>query len=407
MGAERWVVAGALLALACAGKSISHGSKDGAATDCMTSFACPTGERCDDGACVRDDACPGTRDQELLFEAPPGSSWADAYDPYFTVLDGREYLVMTEFDESGARGELSHFLDLRTGRELLFVHRPGHTGCRGTPARCVLSATGAAVFAEIELGEDSVSIRPETLLAFSGYDFLFSSDADYRERRVVLTAGTIVERWQLGERSPIASIDLVDTHFLNLLVGADGRSERVLSWIQENPATGEASEVAVTALETGASSTRIYRGPGGFSAAVLALPFGDDWYLLRDGRPGDAPPVSVYRSDGAVTLVGTLDASWAMGVDYEYRNGERPLEPGPSAYVRHCDEGGCGSYRFYLDPVSLEQVARIALPEPGFRVSYSRAIACGGADLWVATQSSDDAPTRYWSLRIPGRVGSP
>jgi hypothetical protein len=205
----------------------------------------------------------------------------------------------------------------------------------------------------------------------------------------------------------MVSVDLDDKSLSTVLVDADGRSERILSWKQENLATGEAAELAVTPLESGASSTPIYQSLGAHGA-VLALPDGEDWFVLREGRPAyDEPVVSVYRADGAVTLVGTLDTLWAIGVDYKYRTGERSLEPGPSAYVGHCDQNGCGSYRFFLDPVRLEEVASRALPEPGLRGHYSRRLACGGADFWVVTRDGPEAPMRFWSLRIPGRAGFP
>ena len=414
MGIGRWPVVFVLFAAACGGKSVSQSSGDGhpndldggtsTERDCKTSFACPTGERCDDGACVPDDDCPGGRDPELLHEAPAESPWAEVYNTSFTVLEGREYLVWGERDESGAFGSLSRFLDLRTGGELLFVHEPGYAGCYGTPARCRLRSRGEPAIAEVVVGGDTVAIRAEAVFIFPGYEMLLSSDADYRDRRVIASAGTLVQLYELGRAAPIASIDLEGKSLQSVIVGADGRSESIVSWVQENRNTEEAAEVAVSALETGARPTLIYRGPGGPMWGVMALPDGDDWFALRDGRL-DEPAVFVYRTDG--TVVGTLDSPWAMGVDYEYRTRERPLEPGPSAYVRHCDESGCASHRFHLDPVSLVEVARVALPEPGLREHFSRAIACGGADLWVVPQATAGAPTRYWSMRIPGRAGFP
>jgi hypothetical protein len=256
---------------------------------------------------------------------------------------------------------------------------------------------------EVEIGTDTVSLREETALSFVGYNHMFSSDTDYREGRVVVVADTFVDLYELGRAAPIASIGLAGKHFMDLLVDADGRSESVVSWVQENQVEGEPSEAAVTALETGASPTIVYRGLGSRVAAVITLPDGDDWFALRDGRV-DEPAVSVYRNS---VLLGSVDADWAWKVDDEYRTRERPLEPGPSAYVRHCDESGCASHRFHLDPPSLEEVATVALPEPGLRAYYSRAIACGGADLWVVTQAVPGDATRHWAMRIPGRAGFP
>jgi hypothetical protein len=327
---------------------------------------------------------------------------------YLVVIDGREFIASSDVDESGVPNEITRFLDLETGRELLFVHEPGDAFCFGSPARCRFPSGDATAIAEAELGDGTVTIREETLFEFPGYQFLFASDADYRDRRVVVAGGTRVELHELGRATPVASIDFVDKSFQRVLVGADGRSERVLSWKQATQITEEDAEVAVTALESGAQSELIYRGPGGPIWGVSALPDGDAWVVLRDGRVSEnEPAVFVYRSDGTATLVGTLDTVLAMEVDYEYRTGERRLEPGPSAYVTHCDQSGCGSHRFWFDPPSLEEVASVPLPEPGLDVDYSRRLACGGADLWVVTMDGDDAPARFWSMRIPGRTGFP
>jgi hypothetical protein len=418
MGSGRWLLAWVCVAAGCGGRSSAGGSGEGdpigagggppTNTVCKTSFVCPTGERCDDGSCVPDDDCPDAREPELLFEAPAGSPWAKGFNPYLTVMDGREFIASSDVDEKGAPNEITRFLDLQTGRELLFVHEPGYVGCGGTPARCYFSSAGATTIVEVELGGKTVSLREETLRAFPGYAYLFASDADYRARRVVAIGGTLVAIYALGRAIPLATIDFVDKSVQRVLVGADGRSERVLSWKQATQITEEDAEVAVTALESGAQSELIYRGPGGPIWGVSALPDGDAWVVLRDGRVSEnEPAVFVYRSDGTATLVGTLDTVLAMEVDYEYRTGERRLEPGPSAYVTHCDQSGCGSHRFWFDPPSLEEVASVPLPEPGLDVDYSRRLACGGADLWVVTMDGDDAPARFWSMRIPGRTGFP
>jgi hypothetical protein len=339
-----------------------------------------------------------------LFEAPSGSPWTAGYNPHLTVLDGREYLAVSEIDEEGRPSGVSRFIDLHTGGELRFVHERGYAGCYGTPARCVF--TGPAI-AEIELGDDSVQVREGTLFEFPGYYDIDSSDADYRDRRIVMAMGSIVELRELGTPEPIASIDLEGRRLQRFLLGADGRTERVLSWVQENPATGESAEVAVSALETAATPELIYRGRGGPMYGVFAVPHGEDWFVLRDGMVDEAAAVFVYGSDGAATLVGTLDDRWALGLDQEYRSGERSLETGPSAYVTDCDKDGCRTHRFWLDPVSLEEVASVALPEPGLSVDFSRRLACGGADVWLVTSAGADAPARFWSLRIPGRAGFP
>lgn len=416
MGNGRWLVACVFLALACAGKSTSRAGSSGAKADaggdpptprdCKTSFACASGERCDKSVCVPEDGCPDAREPELLFDAPEGSPWTIGFNPHLTMLNGRETLIVSEQDEPGQVGERTYLRDLQTGRELVFVHAPGYASCSGDPARCEFPFRDMRAMAEIELGTDSVSIREETLFALSGYDWIQSpSDADYRERRILVAVGSVVELLELGSSEPIASVDLVEMSPLIVLVDDEGRSERIVSWQQASSITSENAKVSVTALETGATPRLIYTGLGGRNSALIPLQDGDDWYLLRDGDFGE-PAVTVYRSDDALSVVGTLDVDWALGVDFEYRTGERALEPGPSAYVRNCNENECGSYLLRLDTVSLEEVATAELPEPGSHAIMSRALACGGADLIVAN-SFPDAPRRYWSLRIPGRAGFP
>ena len=415
MGTGRWLVAGVVFAVACAGKSTSGGSDVGSpsdaggeppGTECKPSFPCPTGEHCDDGTCVPDD-CPGAGDPVLLLEAPPGSPWGTSGNHlYLTALDGRDYLVLVETDASGRSTGPTRFLDVQTVRESVLVHDPAYVSCAGSPPRCSFFSESSRTFAEIDFGDDIVTVREDTLFDFSGYDYLSSSDADHRDGHVVVSGGGLVALYDRFDSAPITSIDLEDKSLLNILIGADGRAERVLSWRQANAATGESGEVSVTPLETGAEGRPIYSGPGGKLNAPIPLPAGEEWFVLID-QGFAQPAVSVYRTDESVTLVGAVDPLWAIDVDPEYRTARRPLEPGPSAYVRHCDENGCGSFLFSFDPVGLEEVGRVMLPEPNLRTSFSRAIACGGADFWVVTSTGDGAPFRYWSMRVAGRAGFP
>jgi hypothetical protein len=404
-------VGAALLLAACGGRSLANEAaiEPAPRAACVTSFSCPEGRRCDDGECVIDRDCPEAREAKLLFEAASGSPWAarDSY-RYLTVLDGRDYLVMNEVDEVGAVSGVTRFLELATGREMTLVHEPGHASCFGSPARCVLSSGGVLTLMKIELARDSVSFDDHSRFAWIGYDALFHSDADYRAGQVLLVSGRRVELHQLGRLPAVAAVDLVDKRLQRVLVDEEGKSERIVAFHNGDQATEGNAELAVFPLENGASLQRIYAGLP-CKESLVAVPEKEGFFVVRDGV-GDEPALSVYRgSEDGGTLLGSLDGGeldlrWAAAIGSDYRSGLRPLETGSSVYVQRCEESGCGSHRFGLDSVTLEEVASVALPEPGLDQYFARSLACGGADIWVVTSAGPDAATRFWSVRIPGNA---
>jgi hypothetical protein len=411
MTMRRWCRAllAVALATACGGQSEvhrRHGATTG--TTCTTSYACTNDERCEAGTCVPDEPCPGEREPVLLFEAEPGSTFAWKTFQSFTTFGEREFLVVFETDDSGAISGTMHFHELATGREMIFEHDPGYASCGGVPAHCIQSTPNFTSIFEVELGEDRMTLVEGTRFTFYGVDGLMWSEADYRAGEVVVVAGTLVELQTLGHLPPVASVDFGDLRPAWPIADASGRSRRMTAFRQANGA--EFAEFAVAALEAGAVPERLYAGPSGQNG-LWGLPDEDGWFILRDGTTDegeDADRTFVYRgsSEGG-ELLGSIEMLRGS-IPVDYMTGNRPLAAGPSVYAYGCTRAeGCESRRLTLDPVGVEEVARVALPEPSLVGDYLRPLACGGADVIVVTSEGTDAPTRYWSLRIPGREGFP
>ncbi|APR88076.1 hypothetical protein A7982_13425 [Minicystis rosea] len=364
---------------------------------CLTSFACPDGERCDDGFCVADTACPAAIAPKLIHEQ------AGIEPAALVVIDGHEYWHGSEVPlEPGQAATESWFVDLATSARSTLAHPPGFGICGGDPLRCtyyVPEGGSPTVLTGLQLAAGAKTwSAAESVTLPAGYD-LFAVDQPTAGRWLLWNAAQhVVAAWAPGQGAPEPLLDYGD-HTLLGLVEAKGIEKRILRRHNEL----ETATLSSAALEKDASFSPLFSLEGGFKLVMYAVPTGDGrWFVVHD-TPGTGAVYRVWRvdADGSTEIGETADSMVAL-VASNYSSGSPALEDGARGHGALCKADGCRTAEVDFTTANTSPLGSTTVPGASqLLIASTRWLSCDTAEIIAVEQLAEPSPTtKLHRLRV-------
>jgi hypothetical protein len=386
-----------LLSLVLAGCRSSIAVTPGS-TSCVTSFACSDGERCEEGQCVPDDACPGPLPPRLLYTASQANGDVDGA---YQIVGGREYWAgPLTFQPAGTTAEW--LVDLVTGIRSTFPHPPGNGACWGSPVRCGFLPVGGG--GQVIYGSATLDEATETWLASDPFTVptgwsTFAADQPAAGQWLVYDPGMLAV-WtpSTGAITPFITTDT--SHLIAGVVEAPGRPRTIISLDNVD----QAATVSAAPLAAGASFSTLFTFEGALSFAV-PVPAGDGGWFLVYNR---GSLYDVLRTNAAgQTTVGSSDDAIVSAVAFRYRLGVPALD-GTHGAAATCAGDTCRTAEVDLATVSISPIGSATLPGTANLVAAgTRWLACNTAEvvalepIWSTPQPSGEAvAARLHLLRV-------
>ena len=367
---------------------------------CASPFACPEGQRCDEGLCQPDVSCPAAIAPRLLLEASAGSpiSW------FVTTLDGRDYasLTMNTWLDKDIPDTHDVLLDLASGVKSTWEHELG----KGYIFMCGIGACS--------------SVWPTGGGSIFEYGLHLQGHAWVAEGRMVMPTGYSLSYFPLpGEFKPgTVLISNQDQHELRLLTLATGETEPVLSlgkssfWYPLPTAQGkrlisrqslqdpeQSIRYFSAPLTVGAESTFLLDVKAPWNQGAFLVAASDAWFAVHGkNMPGDTVNhYQIYKMVGdQQTLIGvSVDpAFFQVGQDTDF--GGPLLGPDHLARTVSCASGRCRLVRVDFDKAVVTEQAVADFGTPGLEVQQKRWLACGAVDVLLGSSVEDPAtPDQY------------
>ena len=358
----------------------------------MTSFACPEGERCDEGLCVTDTGCPPPLAPTRIHEEPGADAVVSVL-----VLDGREYW-------HGSTADASWFVDARTGVRTSFPHPLGSGGCMGDPVACIYEPQGGVqtVLTDLHLDAGTQTWSYDTVSTPAGYSVFEPHPPSAGGWTLVSLDLHRIATWTPGQGDPEPLIDYGDLTPWNV-IDVPGDERRVFF---HGAADGDAKTAILSSapLQKDATVTPFFTLQGGFAGILRAIPAGDGrWFVIHD-RPDDSTTYRMWRIDAnGATEVGTTSDPTVVMVANGYRSGSPPLEGGARGRGAFCEDDRCHTDRVDFSAGTITPLGVTTLPGAGeVWASGSRWLSCDTAEIIAVEHTPPPSSvTKLHRLRVP------
>ncbi len=217
---------------------------------CVTSFVCPVGERCDDGRCVPDTACPGPITPRVVYSPTQAE-----LNGFLAVTGGHEYWESSDAISADTLSTETRFVDLASRVHSTFHHTLGWAGCSGDPFVCVVGVpnspfeVASGVHLDVAKG---AWIAASSVAGPAGWS-VFSRDEPAAGQWVLMSA-TALGVWTPGPGAPAPLFDVDPMGLLVGVVDAPGQPKAVIR-LGNVPAP---AAVDVATLAPGASFSTLF-----------------------------------------------------------------------------------------------------------------------------------------------------
>jgi len=398
---------GAILSLLVAGCSPGEPTSLGASTSatpgdrCESAFACPEGQRCDEGVCWPDVSCPAAIAPRQIFTGKlAGDHWG------VPTIQGHDLVQLTSFFSLTAPGfdrSQDLFFDVTTGLTSRWDHPPGGVmlfeekgDTRGwfTDPK----VTKPLLYTGMKLEGDRWA--PGATLQFpEGYFYLGDTEGDI-DNWVVFNDQE-ARRWRpsTGEFSKLFGLegrrvwDIFSTEQGRQLVTSE-------SWPEEHKL-----RYFVTPLEAGASPTLLFEVEATFVFNIALIRAGGQWFVIHDHPGSPQTHLTVYRmTPGGQTLVGTTDDPALFWILNQLL-AARFFVPETAMKTAYCEQGHCRAVRLDLSTLATSELGAVEMGTTAASVVKARWLACDAVDLLIGTQDPEPGAAgqpqdRLWYTRI-------
>lgn len=312
----------------------------------------------------------------VLYENPKDISY-----PIIELMNGHEYLLRQGLPPAEL-GTSTTFLDLATGTPTVLHHAPGSAPgvatCGGDPLVCLVSTTAgtSALLTGVTLdaatnvwsaasSQDLPADYSVTLgLPIDGEMVLYGPDKPDLQS-FNLSTGQSKSLLDLGGRSPLSLLTLPSPTLR-------GRKNSLQS----------GSEFSFAPLLPGAAWTTILALPEAYKMLGLALPTGNEWFVVADLLPSAIPQVWRVSPTGA-SAIGESEDPLLPEVASRYSGGEALLD-GTRGNGLVCEGDTCRSGQFDLATLVRTPIGSVTFPGvKRLGVQQERWLACGAVDAII------------------------
>jgi hypothetical protein len=347
-------------------------------SSCVTSFVCPTGQRCEDGLCTPDVSCPGPMTPRLLYDASQANGDVEGN---FEVIDGHEYWA-GPYRWSAAGDTESWFIDLATKARSTLEHPPGNFGC-SDPSTCTFYPRGAGpavLYTDVHFDEATQAWVLAAAFTLPAGFFILARDQPGPGQWLVYDPTTLAA-WTptSGQIEPILSFN--STQSLVGVVDTPGRPKMISRLDNVSlPKT-----ISTAPLMPGGSFTTIFTFEGARDTAS-PVPAGDGgWFLVYDHYDDGNPDLmyKVLRSSLlGQTMVGASSDPVVGAVGVRYRFGSPTLEGGTRGKGATCAVDTCYTAEVDLATVSVKPTGTTTIPGAAHLVDLgNRWLACDAVEV--------------------------